>query len=102
MTRCKGQRLGLPSSRTVGRRFDNNQTMLLCRRLRGTVHLFRVVLEVLLCSVLSNSRIGKLVQVLVEACHLVSSQASLRHLHFVNVPPVGAFLTLTRLLGNSH
>ena len=46
----------------------------------------------------------QLVQVLVEACHLVSLQASLCHLQLVPVPdrmlcpfPVGAFLSLTRL-----
>ena len=34
LTLCEGRRLGLPLSRTVGRRFGNIQTMLLCRRLR--------------------------------------------------------------------
>ena len=68
----------------------------------GTVHPFRVLLEVpALLGPLEFSD-WQLVQVLVEACHLVSSQASLRHLQLVNVPPVGAFLSLTRLLGNSH
>ena len=41
--------------------------------------------EVLYCSVFSNSRIGNFVQVLVDACHLVSSQASHRHPQLVPV-----------------
>ena len=51
----------------------------------------------------------QLVQVLVKACHLVSSQAAHRHLQLVPVRdkdalsvPVGAFLSLTRSLGNCH
>ena len=84
--------MGLPSSRTVGRRFDNNQTMLLCRRLRGWhgASLPSYTGSPALLGPLECSD-WQLVQVLVDACHLVSSQASLRHLHFVNVPPVGAF-----------
>ena len=66
------------------------------------MHPFRVILEVPALLGLLEFSDWQLIQVLLEACHLVSSQASLRHLHFVNVPPVGAFLSLTRLLGNSH
>ena len=42
----------------------------------GTVHHFRVLSEVLYCPVFSN---WQLVQVLVEACHPVSSQDAHRH-----------------------
>ena len=54
----------------------------------GTVHPFRVILEVPAMLGPLEFWDWQLVQVLVEACH--------------NVPPVGAFLSLTRLLGNSH
>ena len=68
----------------------------------GTVHPFRVILEVLHCSLFSNSRMGNSLRYWWRHVTLSHSQASLRHLQFVNVPPVGAFLSLTRLLGNSH
>ena len=52
----------------------------------GTVHPFRVILEVPALLGPLDFWDWQLVQVLVEARHLVSS-----HLQFVNVPPVGAF-----------
>ena len=59
LTRCEGQRLGLPFSRSVE---DASAISKPCFCVGvfvgGTVHLFRVPLEVLHCSVFSNSRIG--------------------------------------------
>ena len=52
----------------------------------GTVHLFRVTLEILHCSGFSNSRFGNSYKYWWVACHLVSSKASLRHLQLVPVP----------------
>ena len=72
---CKSQRRGLRSSRIVRRRFGNSHTMLLCRRLRrwhGASFPSSVGSPVLL-GLLEFSD-WQLVQVLAEACHLVSSQ----------------------------
>ena len=71
----------------VGTRFDNNQTKLLNRRLRrwhdaSCPSSFE---NPALLGLLGFSG-WQLVQVLVEACHLVSSQAALRHLQLVRVP----------------
>ena len=86
MLRCRSQRLSLLSSRIVGRLFGNSQTMLLCRRLRrwhGASFPSSVGSPVLLG--LFEFSDWQLVQLLVEACHLVSSQAAHRHPQLVPV-----------------
>ena len=68
----------MSSSRTVGRRSDNNQAILLCRRLRrwhGASFPSYIGSPALL-GLLEFSD-WQLIQVLVEACRFVSSQASL-------------------------
>ena len=65
------------SLRIVGRHFGISQTMLFVWASSEVARcIFSELSEVLHCSVFSN---WQLVQVLVEACHLVSSQAAHRH-----------------------